>query len=71
MQYSTGNRVLREREIVAQLLRDPPAGVLLEGARTALPSPNLELLTQLEQLEKVGLPPLELEDEAAQIKIKE
>ena len=51
LQYSTGNRVLREREILTQLLRDPPAGILLEGARTALPSPNLELLTQLEQLD--------------------
>ena len=47
--YSSGNRILRERELLLQLLKDPPAGILLEGAKTALPSPNLDLLKQLDQ----------------------
>ena len=50
VRYRTGNQVAREREILTRLLADPPAGILLEGARTAFPSPNLELLRQLEQL---------------------
>ena len=52
-QYQTGNRVIREREILSELLRHPPSGVLLEGAKTALPSPNLDLL---EQLDRNGIP---------------
>ena len=51
IQYGTGNRVLKEREILTQLLLEKPSGILLEGARTALPSPNLELLHHLEELQ--------------------
>ena len=47
--YRSGNRVLREREILQELLQNPPSGILLEGAKTALPSPNLDLLEQLAQ----------------------
>lgn len=45
----SGNRILRERELLLQMLQKPPSGILLEGAKTALPSPNLDLLKQLEQ----------------------
>ncbi len=51
--YASGNRILRERELLQRLLKNPPAGILLEGAKTALPSPNLDLL---EQLGKKGIP---------------
>lgn len=46
---ASGNRVVRERELLLQLLQKPPSGLLLEGAKTALPSPNLDLLEQLDQ----------------------
>lgn len=45
--YATGNRVMNERAVLEQLLSDPPAGILLEGAKTALPSPNLDLLSRI------------------------
>ena len=48
--YATGNRVMEERAVLERLLSDPPAGILLEGAKTALPSPNLDLLTRIETL---------------------
>ena len=47
--YGSGNRILRERELLQKLLQAPPSGLLLEGAKTALPSPNLDLLEQLGQ----------------------
>ncbi len=43
--YSTGNEVMKEREILKILLEDKPAGILMEGSRSALPSPNLDLLS--------------------------
>ena len=48
--YASGNRVIEERAVLERLLSDPPAGILLEGAKTALPSPNLDLLTRIETL---------------------
>ena len=42
--FGSGNRILREREILQQLIQNPPEGILLEGAKTALPSPNLDHL---------------------------
>ena len=48
--YATGNRVMEERGVLERLLSDPPAGILLEGAKTALPSPNLDLLKRIETL---------------------
>ena len=48
--YASGNRVMEERAVLERLLSDPPAGILLEGAKTALPSPNLDLLTRIETL---------------------
>ena len=47
--FGSGNRILREREILQQLIQSSPEGILLEGAKTALPSPNLDLLRQLDQ----------------------
>jgi len=51
--YSSENLVARERELLTQLLSAPPAGLLLECARSALPSPNLALL---ERLAELGVP---------------
>ena len=36
--HATENSIHREREILQQLLLDPPAGILVEGCKTALPS---------------------------------
>ncbi len=46
-QHSTGNLVARERAILTRLLADPPAGILMEGSKSALPSPNLDLLARI------------------------
>ena len=46
--FSTGNRIMREREILTGLLNDPPAGILMEGSKSALPSPNLDLLSSVD-----------------------
>ena len=51
--FATDNLVSRERAVLARLLADPPAGVLIEGAKSALPSPNLDLL---ERLGRQGVP---------------
>ena len=44
---ATGGRVLAERAVLERLVAEPPAGILLEGAKSALPSPNLDLLARL------------------------
>lgn len=49
----TDNLVSREREVLTRLLAEPPAGILIEGAKSALPSPNLDLL---EQIGRLGIP---------------
>lgn len=51
--YITDNRVGTEREILQRLLEDPPAGLLVEGTKTALPNPNLDLY---QQFQKLGIP---------------
>lgn len=51
--YVTDNRVGTEREILQRLLEDPPAGLLVEGTKTALPNPNLDLYRQFQ---KIGVP---------------
>ncbi len=43
---AAGNRVAREREILTRLLAEPPDGILMEPAKSALPSPNLDLLAR-------------------------
>lgn len=47
--YSTGNMVMTEREILKTLLADKPAGILMESSKSALPSPNLDLLSAVER----------------------
>ena len=51
--HATENSIRRERDILQQLLLDPPAGILVESCKTALPNPNAELYQALRQR---GLP---------------
>lgn len=43
MIFSTENKVGVEREVLTDLLRRPLDGLLVEGTKTALPNPNLDL----------------------------
>lgn len=45
--FATENEVGTERSILQQLLTQPVAGILVEGCKTALPNPNLQLYQQL------------------------
>ena len=45
--------VMREREILAELAASSPAGIIMEPAKSALPSPNLDLLKRIGEL---GIP---------------
>ena len=47
--HATENSIRREREILQQLLLEPPAGILIEGCKTALPNPNAELYLELKR----------------------
>ncbi len=49
----THNRHSAEREYLEAMLADPPRGVIAEGCKSALPSPNLDLY---EQLHRSGIP---------------
>ncbi len=51
--YSSENWVSRERALLLQLLEEPVCGLLVEGAKTALPTPNLDLY---ERLRQTGVP---------------
>lgn len=51
--YATENQVGAEREILLQLLEKPVSGLLIEGAKTALPTPNADLYQRLRQ---AGIP---------------
>ncbi len=51
--FTTGYDVFAERKHLEALLADPPRGLIAEGIRTALPSPNLDLY---EQLQGKGVP---------------
>ena len=51
--FATGNMVSREREILQRLLHQPLGGLIVEGSKTALPSPNLDLY---EKLDRAGIP---------------
>lgn len=46
--YETHNNPATERELLTELLKNPPGGLLLEGCKSALPSPNIDLLEALE-----------------------
>lgn len=45
--FATGNCVSAEREILLGLLKNPLRGVIVEGCKSALPNPNLDLYRQL------------------------
>ena len=47
--YATKNCVSTEREILLRLLGEPVRGLLIEGAKTALPTPNASLYHRLLQ----------------------
>lgn len=47
--YATENMVSREREILRKLLEQRISAVLIEGSKTALPTPNVDLYRQLQQ----------------------
>lgn len=51
--YATQNKLNREREILQNLIENPVRGVLVEGVKSALPNPNLDLYRQLERM---GIP---------------
>jgi GntR family transcriptional regulator of arabinose operon len=53
MLYCTHNQVNMEREILNNVLKISVCGLLVEGSKTALPNPNLDLY---EQLNKSGVP---------------
>ena len=44
--YSTENRVSTEREILTGLLNRPVSGIIIEGSKSALPTPNEDLYRQ-------------------------
>ena len=47
--YATENQVSAEREILLRLLKEPVSGLLVEGSKTALPTPNADLYLRLRQ----------------------
>lgn len=47
MVYCTHNQVNMEREALKSILSNPVCGLLVEGTKTALPNPNLDLYKQL------------------------
>lgn len=44
---ATKNRVCTERSILEDLLRSPVDGILIEGTKTAMPNPNLDLYQKI------------------------
>lgn len=47
--YGTENQVEKERRILLQLLEHPVRGLIVEGTKSVLPNPNLDLYEQLRQ----------------------
>lgn len=47
--YATENMVSREREILTDLLEQEVSAVLIEGSKTALPTPNTDLYQRLQE----------------------
>lgn len=45
--FPTGNLISREREILQSLLENPLRGLIVEGCKSALPNPNLDLYRRL------------------------
>ena len=46
--FATENKVSREREILTQLLERNASAILIEGSKTALPTPNADLFLRLQ-----------------------
>lgn len=46
---STGNRMDRERDLLKSFLASPVDGLIVEGAKTAFPNPNLSLYRSLQE----------------------
>ncbi len=44
---ATKNQICNERRILEAILKDPVAGILVEGTKTALPNPNIDLYEKL------------------------
>ena len=49
MVFATKNRVDNERRILSDVLEIPLAGLIVEGTKTALPNPNIDLYNKLER----------------------
>lgn len=47
--FVTNNRTFTEREILRRLLALRPRGIIVEGCKSALPNPNLDLYNQLKK----------------------
>ncbi len=45
--YATHNRIDNERKVLQELLEKPIDGLIVEGTKTALPSPNIELFEKI------------------------
>ena len=53
MLFATRNRVDNERKVLTELLDKPIDGLIIEGTKTALPNPNIDLFERFSQL---GIP---------------
>lgn len=51
--YATQNNIVLERRILETLLQHPVDGILIEGTKTALPNPNIDLYVRLKE---TGIP---------------
>lgn len=45
--FETGNRTYNERNILSQILEHPLRGVIVEGCKSALPNPNMDMYQRL------------------------
>ena len=50
MLYCTHNKVNEEREILKNIIRDPVSGLIVEGTKSALPNPNIDLYKKLDEM---------------------
>ncbi len=44
---ASGNKVEQERKLLLDCLDDPPDGLIIEGTKSALPNPNIQLYNEL------------------------
>jgi GntR family transcriptional regulator of arabinose operon len=50
MLYCTHNKVNAEREILKNIISNPVSGLIVEGTKSALPNPNIDLYKKLENM---------------------